>query len=180
MTDFQCGFKASAATRALELLPLVEDEGWFFDTELLVTAERLGVRVSEIPVEWTDDPDSRVHLVATAAEDLKGMWRVAHGRHAPCGAPSRQARPRRRTWPPPTSCSPSPVSGVLSTLSYLLLFSRAGGLVGPWLANALALGFCTVVNTALHTGAWPAGGRAATRPRLPGPLSSPSRLRSTA
>ena len=59
VSDFQCGFKALRRERALELLPLVEDESWFFDTELLVTAERLGLRVTEIPVEWVDDPDSR-------------------------------------------------------------------------------------------------------------------------
>ena len=88
VSDFQCGFKALRRERALELLPLVEDEAWFFDTELLVTAERLGLRVTEIPVEWVDDPDSRVHLVSTAAEDLKGLWRLSHATGAPRGEPA--------------------------------------------------------------------------------------------
>ena len=79
ISDFQCGFKALRRECALELLPLVEDDAWFFDTELLITAERLGMRVSEIPVEWVDDPDSRVHIISTAREDVKGLWRLSHG-----------------------------------------------------------------------------------------------------
>jgi hypothetical protein len=153
VSDFQCGFKALRRERALELLALVEDEAWFFDTELLVTAERLGLRVTEIPVEWVDDPDSRVHLVATAAEDIKGLWRLSHGR-------ARRAASLRRAEPG----APADVAtadqllsfagvGLLSTLSYLLLFSLGWRAVGPWLANALALAFCTVVNTGLQTGA---------------------------
>ena len=65
-----------AATRPSKLLPLVEDNEWFFDTELLVTAERLGLRIGEVPVDWVDDPDSRVHIVSTAADDLRGVWRM--------------------------------------------------------------------------------------------------------
>src|SRR3954447_6707227 len=64
-TDAQCGFKAIRADRARELLPLVEDTGWFFDTELLVLAERRGLRIHEVPVDWVDDPDSRVDIVPT-------------------------------------------------------------------------------------------------------------------
>ena len=79
-TDAQCGFKAVRADRARELLPLVEDTGWFFDTELLVLAERAGLRIHEVPVDWTDDPDSRVDIVATAIEDLKGVARLLRGR----------------------------------------------------------------------------------------------------
>src|SRR5207237_5386864 len=75
-SDAQCGFKAMRAERARELLPLVEDEGWFFDSELLVVAERAGLRIHEVPVDWVDDPDSRVDIVSTAAADLKGIWRL--------------------------------------------------------------------------------------------------------
>ena len=65
-----------AGTRREKLLPLVEDNEWFFDTELLVTAERLGLRIGEVPVDWVDDPDSRVDIVSTAADDLRGVWRM--------------------------------------------------------------------------------------------------------
>ena len=58
---------------AAALLPLIEDEGWFFDTELLVLAERSGLRIHEVPVDWVDDPDSRVDIVATAAADIRGI-----------------------------------------------------------------------------------------------------------
>ena len=85
VSDFQCGFKALRRERALELLPLVEDEAWFFDTELLVTAERLGLRVTEIPVEWVDDPDSRVHIVADGG-------RGPQGRVAPLARAARAGR----------------------------------------------------------------------------------------
>src|SRR5258707_15437935 len=76
-SDAQCGFKAVRADVARQLLPLVVDTGWFFDTELLVLAERAGMRIHEVPVDWTDDPDSRVDVVATAVEDLRGVARVA-------------------------------------------------------------------------------------------------------
>ncbi|YAL83827.1 dolichyl-phosphate beta-glucosyltransferase [Dermacoccaceae bacterium W4C1] len=75
-TDAQCGFKAIRADVAAELLPLVEDHTWFFDTELLTLAEHAGLRIHEVPVDWYDDPDSRVDVVGTAADDLAGMWRV--------------------------------------------------------------------------------------------------------
>src|SRR5665213_3481698 len=78
-SDAQCGFKAMRADVAKTLLPLVEDTGWFFDTELLILAERSGMRIHEVPVDWVDDPDSRVDIVATAIADLKGMARVARG-----------------------------------------------------------------------------------------------------
>jgi putative flippase GtrA len=60
----------------MELLPLVEDEEWFFDTELLVTAQRIGLRIHEVPVDWVDDTDSRVEILHTALMDLRGMWRL--------------------------------------------------------------------------------------------------------
>ena len=75
-SDAQCGFKAVRADRARALLPWIEDDGWFFDTELLVVAERAGLRIHEVPVDWTDDPDSRVDIVPTAVADLKGIARV--------------------------------------------------------------------------------------------------------
>ena len=75
-SDAQCGFKAIRADVARQLLPYVTDTGWFFDTELLVLAERSGLRIHEVPVDWVDDPDSTVDIVATAAADLKGIGRL--------------------------------------------------------------------------------------------------------
>ncbi|OJV60137.1 MAG: glycosyl transferase [Cellulomonas sp. 73-145] len=76
-SDAQCGFKAIRADAARQLLPLVSDTGWFFDTELLVVAEKAGLRIHEVPVDWVDDPDSRVDVVATARGDLAGIARLA-------------------------------------------------------------------------------------------------------
>jgi glycosyltransferase involved in cell wall biosynthesis len=75
-SDAQCGFKAIRADAASELLPAIEDQGWFFDTELLVLAERRGLRIHEVPVEWVEDPDSRVRIVRTALTDLRGVIRL--------------------------------------------------------------------------------------------------------
>jgi glycosyltransferase involved in cell wall biosynthesis len=75
--DAQCGFKAVRANVARRLLPAVEDDGWFFDTELLLLAERNGLRIHEVPVDWIDDVDSRVNVVSTAIGDLKGTVRMA-------------------------------------------------------------------------------------------------------
>lgn len=75
-SDAQCGFKAVRADVARELLPWIGDEEWFFDTELLLLAERAGLRIHEVPVDWVDDPDSRVDILATALADLRGMARV--------------------------------------------------------------------------------------------------------
>jgi glycosyltransferase involved in cell wall biosynthesis len=75
-SDAQCGFKALRADVAHRLLPLIRDDGWFFDTELLVVAQRLRLRIHEVPVDWVDDPDSRVDIVRTAAGDLRGIGRM--------------------------------------------------------------------------------------------------------
>ena len=78
-SDAQCGFKAIRRDQARALLPLTQDTGWFFDTELLVLAERAGLRIHEIPVNWVDDLDSRVDIIATALADLRGMARLGAG-----------------------------------------------------------------------------------------------------
>jgi glycosyltransferase involved in cell wall biosynthesis len=75
-SDAQCGFKALRTDVARRLLPHVQDEGWFFDTELLLLAERNGLRIHEVPVDWIEDLDSRVDLASTIAGDLAGLWRV--------------------------------------------------------------------------------------------------------
>lgn len=78
-TDAQCGFKAVRTSVAKQLLPMVKDEAWFFDTELLILAQRAGMRIHEVPVDWTDDPDSRVAIMRTSIEDLRGVVRLRFG-----------------------------------------------------------------------------------------------------
>ena len=75
-SDAQCGFKAVRAEVFRALAPHIEDTAWFFDTELLVLAQRNKLRIHEVPVDWIDDPDSRVDIVRTALDDLKGMRRM--------------------------------------------------------------------------------------------------------
>ena len=79
VTDAQCGFKAISREAARELVPLVEDTQWFFDSELLLIAQKNGYRLREVPVRWIEDRDSRVAIVRTAMEDLHGIWRLRRG-----------------------------------------------------------------------------------------------------
>lgn len=159
-SDAQCGFKAVRGEVADRLLPLVEDTGWFFDTELLVLAERAGLRIHEVPVDWVDDPDSRVDLVRTAAADLRGVWRV--GRALTSGAlPLARLRrpfgddPRDRRVPGvprglARQLAGFCVVGALSTLAYLALYSLLRLGAGPQYANALALLLTALGNTAAN------------------------------
>jgi putative flippase GtrA len=144
-SDAQCGFKALRADAARQLLPLVEDDAWFFDTELLVTAQRLGLRISEVPVDWVDDPDSRVQIVRTALDDLRGVWRMAHFRPNPV----RSARTGRSQVATDQLLRFAGV-GLVSTLGYLFLFVAWRPLAGTFGANALALAICTIFNTSVH------------------------------
>jgi glycosyltransferase involved in cell wall biosynthesis len=75
-SDAQCGFKALTRKAAQDLLPKIADTGWFFDTELLVIAEKKGYRIFDLPVSWIEDLDSRVKIVRTAIDDIKGLIRV--------------------------------------------------------------------------------------------------------
>jgi glycosyltransferase involved in cell wall biosynthesis len=79
-SDAQCGFKAVSREAAQRILPLIEDNNWFFDTELLILAEKMGYRVKDIPVEWVEDTDTRVKIGATVMEDLRGLVRLRTGR----------------------------------------------------------------------------------------------------
>jgi glycosyltransferase involved in cell wall biosynthesis len=124
-SDAQCGFKAMRTDAARQLVPHVRDEGWFFDTELLVLAQREGMRIHEVAVDWVDDPDSRVDLVRTALEDLRGIARLLS-----------EARLIRFLC-----------VGFGSTVAYALLFLALRGVLGPEGANALALAVTAVANT---------------------------------
>ena len=78
--DAQCGFKAISRRAAQELVPLIENQEWFFDTELLILADKGGYRIKEIPVRWVEDPDTRVHIKSTVSEDLRGLARMRRRR----------------------------------------------------------------------------------------------------
>ncbi len=127
-SDAQCGFKAVRADVLRSLLAGVRDEEWFFDTELLVLAQRRGLRIHEVPVDWVDDPDSTVHIARTAWRDLKGVARLL--------ADSSVAR--------------FAGVGAISTLAYALLFLILRGSLGPALANGLSLAVTAVGNTAAN------------------------------
>ena len=157
-TDAQCGFKAVRTASARQLLPMVEDTGWFFDTELLFLAQRSGLRIAEVPVDWVDDPDSRVDIVATALADLRGVLRL--GRGVLDGSLS-VATLRRQVGPRPLpldGVEPGLVRqvvrfagiGALSTLAYLLLFVALRGALGAQPANFVALLVTAVANTAAN------------------------------
>src|SRR3954464_10961045 len=127
-SDAQCGFKAVRRDALDGLLADVRDNAWFFDTELLVLAQRRGLRIHEVPVDWVDDPDSRVDIVRTACEDLKGIARLAlSGRIARFMG-----------------------VGVMSTLAYAVLFLLLRGAIGAAGANAAALAITAVGNTAAN------------------------------
>jgi glycosyltransferase involved in cell wall biosynthesis len=93
-SDAQCGFKAVRADAAQALLPEVRDNEWFFDTELLVLAQRRGLRIHEVPVDWVEDPDSRVDIVRTALADLRGVARLMVARPAAATALTLVSPPR--------------------------------------------------------------------------------------
>jgi glycosyltransferase involved in cell wall biosynthesis len=124
-SDAQCGFKAISARAARVLLPDVRDEAWFFDTELLTLAQRRGMRIHEVAVDWVDDSDSRVEILSTALADLRGVVRLALA----------------------TRVVRFALIGVISTIAYALLFLALRPELGaPW-ANAVALALTAVANT---------------------------------
>lgn len=156
-SDAQCGFKAIRRDVADRLLPLVQDDGWFFDTELLIIAERSGLRIHEIPIDWVDDPDSRVDVLQTAKDDLRGMIRVgaslARGR-LPVEAIYAELGRRPLTQPARPGFFGQVVRfglvGLASTLAYALLYLLAQPLLGSQVANVAALFVTAIGNTAAN------------------------------
>jgi putative flippase GtrA len=155
-SDAQCGFKAIRADVAQRLLPHVGDTGWFFDTELLVLAERSGLRIHEVPVDWVDDPDSRVDIVATAAADLKGIGRLlrslANG-SIPVNAIAAQLGSSQRSAAPGSlfrQLVRFGTIGVVSSAAYAVLFILMQGSLGAQAANLIALLLTAIGNTAAN------------------------------
>ncbi|WP_329111309.1 bifunctional glycosyltransferase family 2/GtrA family protein [Micromonospora sp. NBC_01699] len=155
-SDAQCGFKAIRRDVAERLLPLVRDTGWFFDTELLVLAQRAGLRIHEVPVDWIDDPDSRVDIIATALADLRGIWRLATG-----ALSLTEVRAQLGRAPLAAPAGPVPAGlprqllrfaavGLASTLAYVTLYALLRTGIGAQPANLLALLVTAVANTAAN------------------------------
>lgn len=158
-SDAQCGFKAARAEVVKPLLKHIQDESWFFDTELLLLAEHNGLRVTEIPVDWVEDVDTRVHIARTALDDLAGLVRVARAKAT--GAARVPDLPRR---PDPRPAHPQAVLarrengllwqvlsfgaiGVLSTVVTGVLYALLRGWLPPLVANLVALTVSTLWNT---------------------------------
>jgi putative flippase GtrA len=159
-SDAQCGFKAIRSDVARSLLPLVQDRAWFFDTELLVLAERADLRIHEVPVDWVDDPDSRVDIVATAVADLKGVARMLKDL-ATEALPLARVRTElgrdrgveaMRAAPPGLvgQLASFAVIGVVSTLAYLAMFWALRHGVSAQPANLIALLVTAIGNTAAN------------------------------
>jgi putative flippase GtrA len=152
-SDAQCGFKAARTDAVRALLPLVEDNGWFFDTELLVLAEHNGLRIHEVPVDWIDDPDSRVHIVSTARDDLRGIWRMLRqfvrgdGR---IDLPRRPDEAAAATRPLAEQAVRFASIGIVSTIAFAVLFALMAPSLGVVAADVLALTVCTLANTAAN------------------------------
>jgi putative flippase GtrA len=146
-SDAQCGFKAVRRDVASALVPLVEDNGWFFDTELLVIAEHNGLRIHEVPVDWVDDPDSRVHIASTAVDDLKGIWRLARRFARGEGALPADALPVN-TFSPGLAGQVVRFGsvGALSTAAFAALFLLLAGSLGPVMGDVVALSVCAAGN----------------------------------
>jgi putative flippase GtrA len=155
-SDAQCGFKAVRRDAARALLPLVEDNAWFFDTELLVVAERAGLRIHEVPVDWVDDPDSSVDIVRTALDDLKGVARLGralvkgtlplHEIGERLGRTSTEAQRGRLGM----QVGVFLVIGVGSTLAYALLYLGLRAVTTSLWANFTALLVTAIANTAAN------------------------------
>jgi putative flippase GtrA len=150
-SDAQCGFKAIRREQARVLLPLTQDTGWFFDTELLVLAERAGLRIHEVPVDWIDDLDSRVDIVPTALADLRGIWRMSTGfARGEIKVPELRSQFRASPGRLPVQILSFGVIGLISTIAYVLLYLLLGAVLPSLAANAIALLVTAVGNTAAN------------------------------
>jgi putative flippase GtrA len=153
-SDAQCGFKALRTDVAHALVPLVDDQAWFFDTELLVLAEHNGLRIHEVPVDWIDDPDSRVDVANTARDDLRGIGRMLRRFAAGDGNIPAGALDGAPAVEPALAGQLIRFAqvGALSTALFAVLFVLLAGPVGmgPVAADVLALAISAAANTAAN------------------------------
>jgi putative flippase GtrA len=159
-SDAQCGFKAARTDVVRPLLAHVHDDGWFFDTELLLLAEYNGLRIHEVPVDWVEDLDSRVRILPTAVADVRGLARMARAKIT--GAARVAELPQR---PAPRRAHPDVVLGagarrelvwqiavfsligVVSTVATAVLYALLRSWSPPLVANLVALVMVTFLNT---------------------------------
>jgi len=76
LSDAQCGFKALNKKVIKNVLPEVKNQNWFFDTELLILAQKNGFKIKYIPINWKDRPKTRVKIMDTIFEDIAGIWNL--------------------------------------------------------------------------------------------------------
>ncbi len=78
--DYQCGFKAVNQKIVEKIVPLIKNNNWFFDTELIILSHKNNYKIKEIPVKWVEKRDkkrkSKVKIIKTAWEDIKGIIRL--------------------------------------------------------------------------------------------------------
>ncbi len=151
MRDAQCGFKAGRADVVRALLPAIEDDGWFFDTELLLLAEHNGLRIHEVPVDWIDDTDSRVRVLHTALGDLAGSARMLRTFLRGNGDVDLEGRVRRGVVDDFGRALVSFAAiGAASTAASVVFFLSWRGSLGAVGANAAAVTSTFLANTWLH------------------------------
>ncbi|CAM5677087.1 bifunctional glycosyltransferase family 2/GtrA family protein [Streptomyces purpurascens] len=159
-SDAQCGFKAARTEVLRPLLAKTRDDAWFFDTELLLLAEHNGLRIHEVPVDWVEDVDTRVDVVGTATDDLKGLWHMARLKASGAARVPVPPRPEPAAEHPDAVLAPDMARsqlawqvgcfvsiGIASTAGQALLYWLLRGWWQPALANFVSLLVLTLLNT---------------------------------
>ncbi|MCT9082381.1 bifunctional glycosyltransferase family 2/GtrA family protein [Streptomyces fulvoviolaceus] len=159
-SDAQCGFKAARTDALRPLLAKTQDDAWFFDTELLLLAEHNGLRIHEVPVDWVEDVDTRVDVVGTATDDLKGLWRMARLKASGAARVPVPRRPEPAAEHPDAVLAPDTARsqlawqvgcfvgiGIASTVGQALLYWLLRGWWQPAMANFVSLLVLTLLNT---------------------------------
>jgi putative flippase GtrA len=159
-SDAQCGFKAARSAALRPLLAKTGDDAWFFDTELLLLAEYNGLRIHEVPVDWVEDVDTRVDVMRTAADDLRGLWRLRRLKLAGQARVPVPVRPAPAAQHPEAVLAPASgrdrltweigcfvAVGTASTLGQAVLYWLLRMWWPPAVATFVSLALLTVLNT---------------------------------